>query len=111
MIRLTVMYNLADHVNEDEFLEWRLGEHQQENMSSPGVIRSDFSRIEGLAIDPLNDGNSPYRFMTTADWPDMESFRKAFYDPEMQKGIRESMHMLDNPLFLVSEILVAENNE
>ena len=107
MIRLTVLYNLADHVNEEEFLAWRLGEHQEENMSSPDVLRSDFSRIDALAI---GDGDPPQRFMTTADWPDMESFRKAFYDPEMQKSIQESMHMLENPLFLVSEVLVHETN-
>lgn len=107
MIRLTVMYNLADHVNEDEFLEWRLGEHQQENMSSPGVIRSDFSRIDSLA---LGDGTPAHRFVTTADWPDMESFRTAFYDPEMQKRIQDSMHMLKDPVFQVSEVLISESN-
>lgn len=58
MIRLTLMYNLADHVNEDEFLEWRLGEHQEDNMSSPGVVRSDFSRVDALAIDPTMSGQS-----------------------------------------------------
>ncbi|MEM7126237.1 MAG: hypothetical protein AAF702_07910 [Chloroflexota bacterium] len=113
MIRLTVMYNLADDVNEDEFLEWRLGEHQESNMSSPGVIRSDFSRIDGLAIDPLGSGNDstpPHRFMTTAEWPDMETFRNAFYAPQMQKSIQESMHMLKDPIFLVSEVLVADSN-
>lgn len=108
MIRLTVMYSLADHVNEEEFLEWRLGEHQEDNMSSPGVIRSDFSRIDSLAIDPTDRGTPPQRFMTTADWPDMESFRAAFYAPEMQESIQNSMHMLKDPLFLVSEVLVNE---
>lgn len=110
MIRLTVMYNLADDVNEDEFLEWRLGEHQEDNMSSPDVIRSDFSRIDELAIDlsKKKDGTPPHRFVTTADWPDMKSFRKAFYAPEMQKSIQDSMHMLKDPIFLVSEVLVSE---
>lgn len=110
MIRLTVMYNLADHVNEDEFLEWRLGEHQESNMSSPGVVRSDFSRVNDLAIDPAERGTPPHRFVTTADWPDMESFRAAFYAPEMQKTIADSMHMLKDPIFLVSEVLVEESN-
>ena len=107
MVRLTVMYNLADHVDEDEFLAWRLGEHQQENMSSPGVLRSDFARIEQNAMD---DEPPRHRFMTTADWPDMESFRAAFYDEAMQQSMRESMHMLDDPVFIVSEVLVAESN-
>ena len=108
MIRLTIMYNLATHVNEEEFLEWRLSEHQKENMASPGVIRSDFSRIEALA---MGDGKPPHRYMTTMDWPDMESFREAFYNPEVQKSLQESQHMVEDILFLISEILVYENNE
>ena len=49
MIRLTVMYNLPEGTDEDEFLKWRLGEHQEENASMPGVIRTDFARIyEGV---------------------------------------------------------------
>ncbi|MEZ4661282.1 MAG: hypothetical protein R2911_27345 [Caldilineaceae bacterium] len=48
--------------------------------------------------------------MTTADWPDMESFRAAFYAPQMQDGLKESLKMLKDPLFLVSEILVQEAN-
>ncbi len=108
MIRLTVLYNLQPDVDEAKFLEWRLGEHQKENMSSPGVIRSDFARVEANALD---DSSPQYHFMTTADWPDMESFRKAFYDPEVQKSIKKSMHMLKDPLFLVSEILAQETND
>lgn len=105
MIRLTVMYNLADGVSEDDFLEWRLGDHQAENMSAPGVVRSDFARVEANALD---DAPPTHRFVTTAEWPDMESFRRAFYAPEMQESIQKSLHMLQDPVFLVSEILVRE---
>jgi len=105
MIRLTVLYNLQPYVDESEFLEWRLTDHQQENMSVPGVIRSDFARIEqGWP----GDAQPPYQFMTTADWPDMESFQNAFYDPAYQKGLRENLKMLKNPVFLISEILIHE---
>lgn len=107
MIRLTVLYNLHPDVDEEKFLEWRLGEHQQENMSSPGVLRSDFGVVQANA---LSDGPPAYRFMTTADWPNMESFRAAFYDPEMQASLQESLKMLKDPLFLISEILVQESN-
>ena len=79
----------------------------EENMSSPGVLRSDFARVEANALD---DSPPSHRFMTTADWPDMESFRAAFYAPAMQKSLQESFHMRKDPLFLVSEILVAETN-
>jgi len=105
MIRLTVLYNLQPDVDETEFLAWRLGDHQEENMAAPGLLRSDFARIEANALD---DSLPTHRFMTTADWPDIESFRKAFYDPEMQESIQNSMHMLKDPVFLVSEILVHE---
>jgi hypothetical protein len=32
MTHLTVLHNLPPHQDEDGFLEWRLGEHQSENM-------------------------------------------------------------------------------
>lgn len=108
MIRLTVLYNLQPYVDEKEFLEWRLTDHQQANMSVPGVIRSDFARIEQAWP---GDTPPPYQFMTTADWPDMESFEKAFYDPAYQKKLRENLKMLKDPVFLISEILIHETRE
>ena len=108
MIRLTVLYNLQPFVDEAEFLEWRLTEHQKNNMSVSGVVQSDFARID--QVWP-NDAKSPYRFMTTADWPDMESFENAFYDPAYQKSLQENLKMLKEPVFLISEILIHESKE
>jgi len=108
MIRLTVLYNLNPYVDEDEFLEWRLTDHQKENMSQSGVIRSDFSRIGQSWPD---DTNPPYRFMTTADWPDMESFKNDFFDPIALDKLQENLKMLKEPVFLISEILVQEAKE
>jgi len=107
MIRLTILYNLQPDMDEDEFLAWRLTEHQAENMSSPGVLRSDFARIDGSWPDGTP---SPYRFMTTADWPDRESFEASFYDLDAQVGLQEDIKRLKDPLFLISEILVQESN-
>jgi hypothetical protein len=107
MIRLTVLYNLQPYVDEKEFLEWRLTDHQKSNMAISGVLRSDFARIDTAYPE---DPDPPYRFMTTADWPDMESFRSSFYDPEYQKSLQENIKMLKEPLFLISEILVQESN-
>lgn len=107
MIRLTVLYNLKPYVDEKEFLEWRLTDHQEENMSIGSVLRSDFARID----ESYPEGTEPpYRFMTTADWPDMESFKASFYDPEYQKSLQENLKILKEPLFLVSEILIEESN-
>ena len=108
MIRLTVLYNLQPHVDESEFLEWRLTEHQAENMSAPGVLRSDFARIDDSYPDNVTP---PYRFMTTADWADRESFEASFYDEETQASLQRSMAMLKDPLFLISELLVQEAHE
>ena len=108
MIRLTVLYNLQPFVDEDEFLEWRLGKHQESNMSQPGVLRSTFSRSE--ATYP-NEGKPTYRFITTADWPDMETFNTSFYDPDYQKYLKESLKLLKDPLFLISEIVLDVEND
>ena len=108
MIRLTVLYNLQPYIDEDEFLEWRLTEHQKSNASMPGVVRTDFARIDG-AHPPGT--NPPYRFMTTVDWPDMKSFQKGFYDPDVQAGLEENLKMLNNPVFLISEIMTTETKE
>lgn len=104
MIRLTVLYNLAPDQDEETFLRWRLGEHQHENATQPGVVRTDF----GMAVGVWPDGSPiPYRFMTTADWPDMESFRAAFYSPQQQADLIKNRHMLTDAVFLVTEILTS----
>ena len=108
MIRLTVFYNLSPDADEEEFLKWRLTEHQDANLAIEGVVRTDFSRIDEAwpeGTDP------PYRFMTTVDWPDMESFKKGFYDPEVQAGLEENLKMLSNPVFLIGEILINQKKE
>ncbi|MFN8455976.1 MAG: hypothetical protein U0401_15140 [Anaerolineae bacterium] len=108
MIRLTVLYNLQPYVDEEEFLHWRLTEHQQANAAIPGVIRTDFGRIDE-AWPP--GARPPYRFMTTADWPDMESFKAGFYDPEVQAGLQKNLELLSDPVFLISEILTSDSKE
>lgn len=101
MVRLTVLYNLAPGMDEAEFLRWRLGEVQEENAAAPGVVRTDFCIVQ----EAWPEGTTPrYRFMTTADWPDMESFRAAFYAPEMQEGLRRDAHVMQDATFLISEI-------
>ena len=87
MIRLTVLYNLPPDQDEDEFLEWRLGEHQSANMSIEGVIASEFHKVLSDAA-----GAAPaYSFLTTLDWPDRESFEKGFYDTRVQGDLRPSV--------------------
>lgn len=106
MIRLTVLYNLPPDQDEEEFLEWRLGDHQPANMSMEGVTASQYHRV-------LEDGGSAptYRFITTVDWPDQESFERGFYGPEVQADLKENLKKISEPVFLVSECLVEEQRD
>jgi hypothetical protein len=107
MIRLTVLYNLPPDQDEDEFLKWRLGEHQSANMSIEGVVASEFHKVLGDAA-----GAAPaYRFLTTLDWPDRESFEQGFYDPRVQAELKENLEKISDPVFLVSECLIRESND
>ena len=105
MIKLTVLYNLPPGADHDEFIRWRTTEHQEENMAVPGIIKSDFYVIqEAWQRDDL-----PYRYMTEAYFPDMETFRASFFDPEYQKELAVALERIADPLFLISEeVLSAE---
>lgn len=105
MVKLTVMYNLPPGADHEEFIRWRTGEHQKENIGIPGVIKTDFYRIE----EAWKRDESPYRYMTEVYWPDMETFRKAFFDPDYQKKLAESLKKISDPIFLISEEVLTES--
>ena len=101
MIRLTVFYNLPPDTDEQEFVEWRLTAHQLAKGGMPGVVATTFHRI----IDSA-DGKSPqYRFMTTADWTDRQSFEQGFYDARVQETLKHDLARVRDAVFLVSEQL------
>jgi hypothetical protein len=103
MIRLTVFYNLPDGTDEEEFLKWRLGEHQENNSSMPDVLRTDFARIyEGVP----RDVQPKHRFMTIAEWADKESFEAAFYGDGRQESLEESLKRITDYVFYISEVLI-----
>jgi hypothetical protein len=108
MIRLTILYNLPPGSSEEEFLSWRLSDHQEANMSVPGVISTDFSRVieEFPQEKPVH-----YRFQTNMDWPDFPSFKKGFYDPKVQADLKNSLLKIADPLFLISEVLIEQKKE
>jgi hypothetical protein len=103
MVKLTVMYNLPPGVDHDEFLKWRTGPHQKENIGLPGLIRTDF-----YVIQDSREGPAPYRYMTEAYFPDMETFEKAFYDPDYQAKLQEDLKRIADPLFLISKEVLTE---
>jgi uncharacterized protein (TIGR02118 family) len=105
MIKLTVVYNLPPGADHQQFLEWRTTTHQESNMSIPGVINSDFYAVKSA----WKRDEPPYRYMTEAYFPDMETFEKAFFDPEYQVELAKSLERIADPLFLISEEVLSES--
>lgn len=104
MIKLTVLYNLPVGADHAEFLKWRTTTHQKENMAMPGVIKSDFYAIRRA----WKKGQAPYRYMTEAYFPDMETFERTFFDPDYQAALSKSLERIADPLFLISEEVISE---
>jgi hypothetical protein len=104
LIKLTVMYNLPPGADHDEFLKWRTTEHQKDNMSRPGVIKSDFYVIKKA----WKRDEAPYRYMTEVYYPDMETFEKSFFDPDYQVELAMSLERISDPVFLISEEVISE---
>jgi hypothetical protein len=104
LIKLTVMYNLPPGADHDEFLMWRTTEHQKDNMSRPGVIKSDFYVIKKA----WKRDEAPYCYMTEVYYPDMETFNKSFFDPIYQVELAKSLERISDPVFLISEEVISE---
>jgi hypothetical protein len=104
MVKLTVIYNLPSGADHEEFLKWRTTEHQEDNMSMPGIIKSDFYIIESS----WQRKEAPYRYMTEAYFPDMETFEKTFFDPDYQAKLAISLERIADPLFLISEEVISQ---
>jgi hypothetical protein len=45
--------------------------------------------------------------MTIAEWPDRESFERAFYAPAAVAALEEDLKRLHDPVFLISEVLTS----
>ncbi len=104
MVKLTVVYNLPPGADHAEFLRWRTTTHQEENMAMPGVIKSDFYVVKSA----WKKDQPPYRYMTEAYFPDMETFEKTFFDPDYQAELAKSLKRIADPLFLISEEVISE---
>jgi hypothetical protein len=85
-------------------MRWRTGEHQEENVSIPGIIKTDFYVVR----DAWKRDKTPYRYMTEVYWPDRPTFEEAFYNPEYQKKLARSLEKIDGPLFLISEEVITQ---
>ena len=76
-------------------------------MSLPGVIKSDFYAIRrAWKMD-----EAPYRYVTEAYFPDMETFENSFFAPDYQVGLAKALERIADPLFLISEEVISESSE
>ena len=107
MVKLTVMYKLPPGTDHEEFIRWRTTEHQANNMAIPGIIKSDFYVIE----EAWRRDDLRYRYMTEAYFPDMETFRKSFFDPAYQAELADALKKIVDPLFLISEEVLSASVE
>jgi hypothetical protein len=106
VVKLTVVYNLPPGADHEEFMKWRTTVHQRNNMSIPGIIKSDFYVIKrAWKMD-----EAPYRYMTEAYFPDLETFEKAFFDADYQARLAKSLERIADPLFLISEEVISESS-
>jgi hypothetical protein len=104
MIKLTVLYNLPEGADHDEFLKWRTGPHQQSNVLMPGLLKTDFYTVYGSRHGPPR-----YQYITELYFPDRETFEKAFFDEDFQVGLDKSLERVADPVFLISsEVLTQE---
>ncbi len=104
MIKLTVMYNLPEGADHEEFLKWRTSEHQQDNAAMPGIIKTDFYIIKNA----WKQDKAPYRYMTEAYYPDKQTFEESFLDPEYQLKMDEWLKIMADPIFLISEEVISQ---
>ena len=104
MVKLTVIYNLPPDADHEAFLKWRTTTHQEENASMPGLIKTDFYVVKRA----WKQEKLPYRDITEACFPDMETFEKSFFDPEYQAELAKSLELIADPIFLISDEIVSE---
>ena len=105
MVKLTVLYNLPEGADHEEFLRWRTGEHQKNNAAQPGVIETDFYVAKDTRLGPPK-----YRYITEAWFPDMETLERSFFDPQALEAREGQVAKLADTVFLISEEVASTRN-
>ena len=105
MIKLTVIYNLPEGADHEEFIAWRTGPHQKSNASMPKVIKTDF-----YVAKPTQMGEPVYRYITEAYYETMEDLEQAFFTEAAQAKLREDVKRIKDPIFLISEEVITTVN-
>ena len=99
MIKLTVIYDLLADADHEAFIANRTTSTQEQNLSEPGVVKSDFYVIH----EGWPNKETPYRYMTEMYYTDMETFRRGFFDEKHQAELLEKGKTVGDIMFLISE--------
>jgi len=107
MIKLTVMYNLPPEADPEEYLKCALQITKRKICLCRVSSKSDFYAVKSS----WKRDDLPYRYLTEAYYPDMETFEKSFFDPEYQVALAKSLERITDALFLISEEVISASNE
>lgn len=102
MVKLTVLYNLPEGADHEDFLKWRTGEHQSANEAMPGVVRTDFYVARDSRLGPPK-----YRYITEVWYRTMADLEHSFFSDATQEKLAHDTKRLADPVFLISEETVA----
>jgi hypothetical protein len=105
MVKLTVLYNLPEGADHQEFLKWRTTTHQEANANMPHVLKTDFYVAKETMM-----GVPAYRYITEAYYETMEDLENSFFTPEAQAKLKEDTKRGSDFIFLVSEEVVTTVN-
>mgnify|MGYP000170554209 CR=1 FL=1 len=105
MVKLTVLYNLPEDADHDEFIKWRTGPHQEENASSPNVLKTDFYRTKATVL-----GEPAFEYVTEAYFETMEKLEASLFNEESLAKLKEDSKRGKDFIFLVSEELASTDN-
>lgn len=98
MVKLTVLYNLPEGADHEEFIRWRTTVHQKDNAAKPGVIMTDFYVAQDTPMGPPK-----YRYITEVYYETMEDLYTAFFSEESQKKLAVDVQRIHEPVFIISE--------
>lgn len=101
MVKLTVLYNLPDQADHDEFMKWRTTTHQTSNASMPKVLKTDF-----YVTKPTQMGRPAYKYITEAYFDSLADLEAAFFSAEAQEKLKGDLKRIQDPIFLISEEIV-----
>ncbi len=105
MVKMTVLYTLADDMDYDAFIEWRKVEGEAENTADPGVIKTDCYTIKRIIDNDLNEAEVEYQFITEIYYETMQDLENAFFNEKTFESLRNTPWKTSKRIFTIAEPL------